>query len=337
MARMKIEYLHRRRAKHPPSLREQLVANLPYIAPWASRVPRLLNTRNRSRTLARLGEKFLGFAADRALPAWAPRRFKWPNTNTSANSRPSTGSVQNRGQAALFVDTFTRYFEPENAYAAIRVLERAGYSVRPAHTGGRPLCCGRTFLNVGLVEQARAELARTTRALEPVIAAGIPVVGLEPSCLLTLRDELPALFPGDISTRIGRGTKLFTELLAEDDLLGDLKLSPLPVPRVRVHGHCHEKAFGVDGTTIKVLQSIPNLKVEPILAGCCGMAGSFGYESEHATVSRRIAELELLPAVRDMGENEWLVANGTSCRHQVADLVDRRAWHVATVLDISGE
>jgi FAD/FMN-containing dehydrogenase/Fe-S oxidoreductase len=337
MARMKIEYLHRRRAKHPPTLREWAVANLPSIAPWASRVPYLLNARNRSQTLAHLGERLLGLAANRALPTWSPRRFKWPKTSVPSNSQPSAGSVQNRREAALFVDTFTRYFEPENAYAAIRVLERAGYSVRPTHTEGRPLCCGRTFLNVGMVEKARTELARMTHALEPFVDAGTPVVGLEPSCLLTLRDELPALFPSDLSTRIATNAKLFTEFLIEENLLDELNLKPLPVTRIRVHGHCHEKAFGADGTTIEVLQSIPDLEVESIPAGCCGMAGSFGYESEHASVSRKIAELELLPAVRDMGENEWLVANGTSCRHQVADLMDRHAQHVATVLDVSGE
>jgi len=337
MARMKIEYLHRRRVHHPPTLRERAVANLPSIAPWASRVPYLLNARNRSLTLAHLGEKFLGLAANRALPTWASRRFKWPKISGPSNSQPSDGSAQGRGEAVLFVDTFTRYFEPENAYAAIRVLERTGYSVRPTHTEGRPLCCGRTFLNVGMVEKARTELARTTSALEPFIASGTPVIGLEPSCLLTLRDELPALFPSDLSTQIATSSKLFTEFLVEKDLLGALNLKPLPVTRVRVHGHCHEKAFGADGATIEALQSIPDLEVESIPAGCCGMAGSFGYESEHASVSRQIAELDLLPAVRDMAENEWLVANGTSCRHQVADLMDRDARHVATVLDVSGE
>ena len=188
-----------------------------------------------------------------------------------------------------------------------------------------------------MVEKARTELARTTSALEPFVASGTPVIGLEPSCLLTLRDELPALFPSDLSTQIARNSKLFTEFLVEKDLLGELNLKPLPVTRVRVHGHCHEKAFGADGATIEALQSIPDLEVESIPAGCCGMAGSFGYESEHASVSRQIAELDLLPAVRDMGENEWLVANGTSCRHQVADLMDRDARHVAIVLDVSGK
>lgn len=328
MARLKIEYLARYRERHPLSARERALAYLPRIAPLASRLPRLLNARNRSPALARLVDRTLGLAADRALPTWANPRFKWPTALPTRTGPP-------RGDLVLFVDTFTRHFEPENAYAAIRVLTTAGYRVRAPGQSGRPLCCGRTFLNVGALDEARSELERTTQALAPYAQRGVPIVGLEPSCLLTLRDELPALCPGELTQSVVDGALLFSELLVRSGALVDLPVSPLPVSRVRVHGHCHEKAFGVEGRTIDVLRTIPDLKVEPISAGCCGMAGSFGYESEHADVSRRIAELEILPSVREMGDDEWLVANGTSCRHQVADLAQRRARHVATVLDAS--
>ncbi|WP_419166981.1 FAD-binding and (Fe-S)-binding domain-containing protein [Candidatus Palauibacter sp.] len=325
MARMKVEFLHRLRAERPLSPRERALAYLPRYAPLASRVAPLVNLRNRVPALARLGERVAGLAADRPLPRWSSRPF-------SAPSWPSAEAAR-RPRVALFVDTFTRYFEPEIARAAMRVLGRAGWRVEEASTAGRPLCCGRTFLNAGLVEEARVELDRTVRALSRFVADGVPVVGLEPSCLLTLRDELPALDPGPEATAIAEQARLLPEWLVESGALERLALAPLPVRRVRVHGHCHEKAFGADGATLEVLRAIPDLEVEAILAGCCGMAGSFGYESEHADVSRRVAELELLPAVRVLADDEWLVANGTSCRHQVADLADAHGRNVVTVLD----
>jgi len=159
------------------------------------------------------------------------------------------------------------------------------------------------------------------------------VVGLEPSCLLTLRDELPVLDSGPEAAEVADRACLLTEWLVEAAALDRLDLAPLPVRRVRVHGHCHEKAFGADGPTLEVLHAIPDLEVEAIPAGCCGMAGSFGYEAEHGGISRRIAELELLPTVRELRDDEWLVANGTSCRHQVADLANATGRHVVTVLD----
>ncbi len=325
MARMKVEFLHRLRAERPLSPRDRALAYLPRYAPFASRIAPLANLRNRIPALARLGERVAGLAADRPLPQWSARPF-------STRSRPSAAVVRGP-RVALFVDTFTRYFEPENARAAVRVLGRAGYRVAEADTSGRPLCCGRTFLNEGLVEEARVELDRTVRALSRFVARGIPVVGLEPSCLLTLRDELPALDSGPEAALIAERARLLPEWLVEQHAPSRLALVPLAVRRVRVHGHCHEKAFGADGATLEVLGAIPDLEVEAIPAGCCGMAGSFGYETEHAEVSRRIAELELLPAVRALADDEWLVANGTSCRHQIADLANATGRHVVTLLD----
>ena len=325
MARMKVEFLHRLRAERPLSPRERALAYLPRYAPLASRVAPLVNLRNRIPALARLGERLGGLAADRPLPRWSSRPFSAPS--------PPSAEPARRPRVALFVDTFTRYFEPEIARAAVRVLGRAGWRVEEASAAGRPLCCGRTFLNAGLVEEARVELDRTVRALSRFVADGVPVVGLEPSCLLTLRDELPALDPGPAAAEVATRVRLLTEWLVESGALARLDLAPLPVRRVRVHGHCHEKAFGADGPTLEVLRAIPELEVDPIPAGCCGMAGSFGYETEHADISRRVAELELLPAVRALQADEWLVANGTSCRHQVADLSDAHGRHVVTVLD----
>ena len=332
MARMKVEFLHRLRAEQPLSPRDRAFAYLPRYAPLVSHLAPLANLRNRIPALARLGERMGGLAADRPLPRWSSRPFADPARRFAARTRPAAAAAHGP-RVALFVDTFTRYFEPENARATVRVLARAGYRVEEAVTAGRPLCCGRTFLNAGLVEEARAELDRTVRALGRFVARGIPVVGLEPSCLLTLRDELPALDSGPAAAAVAARARLLTEWLVESGALDRLELAPLPVRRVRVHGHCHEKAFGADGPTLEVLRAIPDLAVEAIPAGCCGMAGSFGYETEHAEVSRRVAELELLPAVRALADDEWLVANGTSCRHQAADLADATGRHVVTVLD----
>ena len=237
---------------------------------------------------------------------------------------------------ALFADTFTTWFEPENARAAVRVLETAGFLVRraaPPPGERRPLCCGRTFLAAGLVEEARRELARTFAALGSFIERGVPVVGLEPSCLLTFRDEALAL-------GFGRETGdarfvLFEELLAGAAEEGgfDLPLRPLGGRRALLHGHCHQKAFGVMPALERTLRLVPELEVENIESSCCGMAGAFGYEAANYETSMAMGELRLLPAVRAADRETLIVAGGTSCRHQVADGTGREAWHVARVLE----
>jgi len=325
MARMKIEYLHRYRAEHRLSPRERAIAYLPRYARWVSHVPSFANARNHLGFLAAAGDRWLGLAADRSLPTWAARPFRGV-TPASPTDRPA-----DRPEVVLFVDTFTRYFEPENARAAVRVLEAAGYRVLEPAAAGRPVCCGRTFLNAGLVGAAKAEMDRLVARFLPYAKRGIPIVGLEPSCLLTLRDELLAVRPGAEAETIAASARLFSELLAEDGL-DRLDLDALPVPTALVHGHCHEKAFGAADATLRVLEAIPGMAASPIQAGCCGMAGSFGYESEHADLSRKIGELELMPAVRESPQETWIIANGTSCRHQIGELAGREAVHVARVV-----
>ena len=324
MARMKIEFLHAYRSTRRLPLRDRLVSYLPRYAPRARYVGGLLNLRNHSRVLSRLGERAIGLTARRPLPAWSAHPFV-----------ERKGLVRGDGSVAvLLVDTFSRWFEPEVARAAIRVVEAAGYQVDvPAWPGGkRPLCCGRTFLNAGLVDQARVEMRRLLEALGPLVEAGASVVGLEPSCLLTLRDELPALLPGAASDRLAAAAVLLEELLDPDRSVDDLKLSPVPASRVRVHGHCHEKAFDAMGALERVIGRIPGVAVDVIESGCCGMAGSFGYEREHFALSVAMAELDLLPALRETPADALLVANGTSCRRQIADGEGRRALHLAELL-----
>jgi Fe-S oxidoreductase len=321
MAKMKIEFLHHYHARHGYSLRDRLVAYLPRYAPLASRFAGITNA------YQRIGKRALGFASQRSLPKWR---------GSFLRSLRRSSSQGKAGEVVLFVDTFSNYFEPENARAALAVLDRAGYGVHIARArdGSRPLCCGRTFLAAGMVEEARAEARRVLEALEPYVGRGVPVVGLEPSCILGLRDEFKSLLPGGETDALAADALLFEEFLAREHEAGRLalKLSPLPEKRALLHGHCHQKAFGAMPAVQRALSLVPELKVETIESSCCGMAGAFGYEAAHYEVSMKMAEAALLPKVRAAGDDTILVADGTSCRHQIADGASKQAVHVAQVL-----
>jgi Fe-S oxidoreductase len=219
------------------------------------------------------------------------------------------------------------------------VLAAAGYRVEIAQAsgGGRPLCCGRTFLSAGLVDQARHEMRRVIEALKPALARGAAIVGLEPSCLFTLRDELTAMGLGEDALVLAQRAKLFEEFLAEEQAAGRLTLALHPVARKKalLHGHCHQKAFAAMGSVERTLKLVPGLEVETVASSCCGMAGAFGYQAETYDVSMRMAEASLLPAMRGAGLDTILVADGTSCRHQIKDGAGRDAVHVARVLAAS--
>ena len=319
MARMKIEVLHRRARVRGFSRRDRAVGWLPRYAPWVSRGAALANLRNRSRTLRRAGQAWLGLSAARPLPRWA----RDPFLETPA---PAGGGTD----AVLFVDTFATWFEPDIARAAMRVLGAAGKRVRVARGTGRPLCCGRTFLAVGAVEEARAEARRSLAVLAPAARAGLPVVGIEPSCLHTLVDEWPALVPGAAAEAVARVAVPFETFLLRE--ARDLPLRPLAGRRVLVHGHCHQKAFGVAGDVAAALRRIEGLDVAAIESTCCGMAGAFGYQAETQAASRAIAGLDLLPALAAAPADAGVVADGFSCRCQIADLAGRPARHAAALL-----
>jgi Fe-S oxidoreductase len=331
MARMKIEFLHHYHGRHGWRLGDRLVAYLPRYAPLAARLAPLANLRDRVPLVAAVTERLAGFSAKRSLPRWRGRPFL----------RSAAGRYQVRApadcDAVLFVDTFGNYFEPENAVAALRVLEAAGLRVhvaRPAR-GGRALCCGRTFLAVGMVNEARDEAHRVVEALAPYVARGVPVVGLEPSCLLTLRDEFRAVVPGDATARLAEHALLLEEFLVREAGAGRLKLrlNALPQAKALLHGHCHQKAFDAMPAVERALRLVPGLEVETIESSCCGMAGAFGYEARHYDVSMRMAEAALLPRVRVADDATLVVADGTSCRHQIADGAGREAIHVVRVLE----
>jgi FAD/FMN-containing dehydrogenase/Fe-S oxidoreductase len=330
MARMKIEVLHHHVRRHGLSARQRLIAFLPRYAPWASRLAPIMNLRNRIPALARLGERWFSIAARRPLPKWRRDAF------TRSAGRSAPGTTNRTGRVALLADTFNNYFEPENLHAASEVLQAAGYEVETLRTsdGGRPLCCGRTFLAAGLVDEARAEVRRLIGVAKPLAERGVPIVGLEPSCLFTLRDEMAALFPPAEVDVISRQALLFEEFLAQQHAAGrlELRLASQPGKRALLHGHCHQKAFGAMSAVERVVRLIPGLEVETVVSSCCGMAGSFGYEAEHFDASMKMGELSLLPRVRAASPDALILADGTSCRHQIRDGSGREAMHVARVL-----
>jgi Fe-S oxidoreductase len=309
-------------------LRERLMAHLPRFAHYFRFFGRLGVLREKFSPLARVMECWLGIAARRSLPRAAARDF--------LSSAPVAAAVpEHAREVVLLVDTFSNHFDPQIARAALEVLQAGGYTVhvaRPA-SGERPLCCGRTFLSSGMIEEARAEATRMVEALWPFVERGLPVIGLEPSCLLMLRDEYYALGLGERVAAVARSALLLEEFLARE---ADAKRLNLPLRamagQVLVHGHCHQKAFGAMKAMRKVLGLVPELQVEFIEASCCGMAGAFGLEAEHYEVSMQMGELALLPQVRAAGADTLLVANGTSCRHQIRDGAARESLHLAQVL-----
>ncbi|WP_338828220.1 FAD-binding and (Fe-S)-binding domain-containing protein [Bradyrhizobium sp. 27S5] len=329
MAKMKIEVLAARAATHGLPLRDRLVGYLPRYVDLASRLAPLANWRNRSPLLRALFERLAGISARRALPAFRRDTFR-PGAEVLG---PPDGR-----EVVLFADTFNRGYERENLDAAIEVLLAGGYRVhlpKPLD-GGRPPCCGRTFLSAGLVEQARAELDRLVATYAPFAARGVPIIGLEPSCLLTLRDELLSLRSDALAKTVSAHALLFEEFLVREAEAGRLALPLGAVAgKAVVHGHCHQKSFGAFKPVEKVLRLVPGLEVKTIESSCCGMAGAFGYGADTYQASIEMAELSLLPAIRSADPDTLIVADGTSCRHQIMDGSGRTPLHVANVLAMS--
>jgi FAD/FMN-containing dehydrogenase/Fe-S oxidoreductase len=316
MARMKIEAMHARNARQGIALKERLIATMPRWAPWAAMLAPLTNLPGMIPGAAGL----LGFAAERALPRFRRDAFHdW-------EAREPDGRAN---EVILLPDLFNRYFEPENLRAALRVLRAAGADpavARPPR-GTRPLDDGRTFLAAGMVKEARAEARRT---LDVLSRWQSPVLGLEPSCLMTLRDEFLALLPGEKAERLAERAMLVSEWLATAK--PSLALKPIGT-EAHIHGHCHQKAFNAFTSSVAMLAAIPGLKVTSITSSCCGMAGAFGYARENFSHSKAMAELSLLPHIRKTRADAIIVADGTSCRHQIGDLAGREAIHSIRLLD----
>ena len=324
MSAMKLEVMALNAKINSLSIQEKLIAFLPDYAPLASSFNKLLNLRNSSKILAKIGERLTGFSAQRNLPVW---RKDWYR-----NHEIPTDPLE-KYPVILFVDTFNRYFEPENLRSAVRVLRNAGYQPfypKPEGKSQKALCCGKTHLSVGNISKAKEAAERLVKTYLPFVQKGLPIVGLEPSCLFALKDEIPSLLKTNDAKLVSENVMTFEELLSKDKKF--LKLKPLKA-KALLHGHCHQKAFNVLQSVENVLNLIEDLEVEQIETSCCGMAGAFGYSKETIDFSIKMAEKDLLPKIRQAEEETILIADGTSCRSQIIDGTEREAVHVARLLD----
>lgn len=328
MAKLKSEFLQMYHDKHGVARRERMVAASPTMARRLSGVlAPVVNAVQAAAPVRRLIEAVLGFSRQRILPAYARVTFPaWfasrpAATEAEANTRP---------QVALFADTYMNCHEPHVGQAAVELLESCGYAVLLANAG----CCQRTRISHGFLREARAEGLATLHALDAFLRRGIPVVVCEPGCASALVDDLPDLIEdADLARRIENGVTMIDVFLARERAAGRFtrKLTAL-APSVLMHGHCHQKAlFGT--TAMKtLLAGADGIAVKEIDSGCCGMAGSFGYETEHYELSRQIGERRLFPAVRGAAPDAAVVACGFSCRHQIEHFTGKRAVHWVEVV-----
>jgi FAD/FMN-containing dehydrogenase/Fe-S oxidoreductase len=322
MAALKAETLAARHDRHGVPPRARLFAAVRRLNALGSALAPLSNLPGRSRLGRALAERALGLAAARPLPRFRrDHLLRW-----LAARQPPPGPFP-RGEVVFLADSFTTWTEPAVPIAAIELLEAAGWRV---HVEG-DTCCGRASISKGLLDQAGELAARMSARLAPFAERGVPIVGVEPSCLMTLRDEQVALRPDDpAALAVAGATRLVEELLTEAIDDGGLRLreqSPLRGRRILFHGHCHQKALAGTDATVRLLRRIPGVEVAEVDAGCCGMAGSFGFEAEHYDLSMRIGGLRLFPAVAAEPAATLLAATGVSCRQQIAHGTGRAAHH----------
>jgi len=326
VARFKSEFLASYWRRHGTPLRARVLGHVDWMARWGSRLAPVSNVIARSAPVRWLNDRVLGIDQRRTPPAWTSSTFAERVRKRTRRSEPGSASV------VLFNDTFTNYHNPAVGMAGLDVLDRLGISAELAPN----TCCGRPLISQGLLAEAEHHAAINTDRLYPLAEQGCPLVFFEPSCLSAIREDAPSLLRGDARRRaraVAERATLFEEFLESECAAGRVQLSLRRGPaRVVLHGHCHQKAMGMLQPAKALLSRIPGSSVVDLDAGCCGMAGSFGYVRDHYEVSRAIGERRLLPAARALGHDAVLVASGVSCRHQVADFTDARALHPAELL-----
>jgi FAD/FMN-containing dehydrogenase/Fe-S oxidoreductase len=324
MAAYKAEFLHHYYERHRRPLATALLGRFHACARAGALVPALANLFTQG-ALASWSRRLMGFHPDRRLPRFAAQNFRaWFRRHVPRNPAAS--------EVLLFVDTFNNFFEPEVAVAATEVLERSGFRVIiPA----RDLCCARPLYEAGMLDRARERLAEMLAELAPLVGRGVAIVGLEPSCLLTLRDELPSMFPrSGAARRLADQAMLFDEFIAaQAPAAVSARLTRL-TGRALVHPHCHAKALAKGGAEVALLRRAAGLAIEVPDAGCCGMAGAFGYGAERFALSQSIGERVLLPAIRASSPETLVIADGFACRTQIRQFcAGRRPLHLAQVLN----
>ncbi len=348
MAKIKIEFLSAYKKCVGHTLRDKAVAYLPRYASMISNtpfLPAILNLRNHFLPIAKLQEWLMGISAQRSLPIWKKKTF-WNQKKLASQYQFSPEQLTDSDSkgVVLLADTFNAYFEDENILAALKVLKAAGYRVHIPRKSQTPstsqsssgcskeFCCGRTYLATGMVDKAKETLGELVDHLAPYAEKNIPIIGLEPSCLFTLKDEALVMGFGDRTLLVSQQVQLLEEFLASEMKAGHLQLELNAASKpILFHGHCHQKSFAAVTPAMELLKLIPNAQPQLIESSCCGMAGSFGYEAEHIEVSKQMAEASLLPSIRK-SPNSWVVADGTSCRHQIVDGTQREAVHIAKIL-----
>jgi Fe-S oxidoreductase len=323
MAQLKAEFLELHYQGRSRPLGHLLMGNIHLWYRLGAPLAPLVNRLQKFRPLRWLLERVAGIDRRRSLPELHRDHFRrWFARHSP---EPSAGS---RGRVILLDDCFTTFNDPGVGRAAVRLLESAGYAVELAGL----VCCGRALISKGMVRSARDLVQGQLPALARRLADGTPLLGLEPSCLLTLVDEWPELVPGADAERVAQAAVLADAWLAGQVRAGRTELTLKPRhERVLVHGHCHQKALVGMGGTAAALGLVPGLDVSILETGCCGMAGSFGFEKKHYGLSTQVAELSLLPALRKEPDGT-VVAMGTSCRQQIRDLAGRTAWHPLEIL-----
>lgn len=332
MPLIKAEYLAQRRAIQGMRFRDSLFAFTPHWLHYLPGLRLLIQLRNRSAVFAWIGEKLFGINARVPLPV--PSRAKLSKLINEAEALLSE-PARSKTKVVLLADTFSKHFNPEVLIASKRVLDAAGYDVqinKPEDDSKKPLCCGRTFLAQGMIDRARQEAKRFVSQLLPVAQQDVPIIGLEASCVLGLRDDAQALHLGNDVKTVAKQVLLFEEFIAREIKAGRFKLKlEKPSKKVYVHGHCQQKSMGAMKSMRRVLKSVPDLEFEFIDSSCCGMAGTFGLEAEHEKESFAMANSKLLPAIKNIGDSV-LIGNGFSCRQQIASLSDKSAIHLAEYL-----
>ncbi len=308
MARLKGEFLHQYHKRHGSSLRTRCLAGVEKMAVWGSRLAPVSNWLARNPALRWLGEKALGLDRRRLPPPFARRTFlEWWAQNPPPENHDGP-------QVALFADTFTNYHEPEHPIAAVRLAERLGARVVVPPR----VCCGRPLISKGFLDRAAQQAAATTRTLAPLVERGVPVLFCEPGCFSAVCDDHPHLLRGpqkEAAEKVAAACRTFEEWAG--DAMGESPNLRAGPSQIALHGHCHHQALVGMAPAVQLLAKIPGCKIVPLDSGCCGMAGSFGYEREHYKVSQAVGEHRLFPALRALAPDTVVVAPGFSCRHQI--------------------